>query len=41
VAQRDPAGVRSSYADALETHRLTTTARESARTGRPLPLLRG
>ncbi len=40
VARADPSGVRSSYADALETHRLTTTARESARTGRPLPLVR-
>jgi predicted dehydrogenase len=41
VAKSDPAGVRSSYADALETHRLTTTARESAQSGRPLPLVRG
>jgi predicted dehydrogenase len=38
VARRDPTGVRSSYADALETHRLTTTARESARRGQPLKL---
>jgi predicted dehydrogenase len=40
VAHKDPSRVRSSYADALETHRLTTTARESARSGRPLPLSR-
>jgi predicted dehydrogenase len=38
VARKDPGAVRSSYADALETHRLTTTARESARSGWPLPL---
>lgn len=38
VRRGDPAAVRSPYADALETHRLTTTARESARLGRPLAL---
>jgi predicted dehydrogenase len=32
VRRRDPTLVRSSYADALRTHRLTTLARESART---------
>lgn len=36
VRAGDPSAVRSSYADALRTHRLTTLARESARTGRPL-----
>jgi predicted dehydrogenase len=41
VRRQDPTAVRSSYADALETHRLTTTARESARAGRVLPLVRG
>lgn len=30
VEQRDPDGIRSSYADALRTHRLTTRAVESA-----------
>lgn len=38
VAKGDPAAVRSPYADALETHRLTTGARESARLGRPVAL---
>lgn len=38
--RQDPTAVRSPYADALETHRLTTSARESARTGRPVPLVR-
>ena len=41
VARRDPAAVRSPYADALETHRLTTAARESARSGRVLALRPG
>jgi predicted dehydrogenase len=39
VERKDPSAVRSPYADALETHRLTTSARESARLGgRPLPV---
>jgi predicted dehydrogenase len=38
VAKSDPSAVRSSYADALETHRLTTGARESARLGRTVTL---
>jgi predicted dehydrogenase len=33
----DPAGIRSTYADALRTHRLTTRAVESARRGAALP----
>lgn len=38
VRTGDRSLVRSSYADALETHRLTMLARDSARLGRPLPL---
>lgn len=36
VRQRDPSGIRSSYADALLTHRLTTQARASAKLGQVL-----
>jgi predicted dehydrogenase len=38
VARNDPSAVRSPYADALETHRLTTGARESARLDRTITL---
>ena len=38
VERGDPSGIRSPYRDALETHRLTTRALESARTGQPLPV---
>jgi len=41
VARSDPSAVRSPYADALETHRLTTGARESARLGRAITLADG
>lgn len=38
VRTGDRSLVRSSYADALETHKLAMLARDSARLGRPLPL---
>jgi predicted dehydrogenase len=41
VRTGDPSGIRSPYKDALETHRLTTRALESARAGQALAVAPG
>jgi hypothetical protein len=40
VRRRDPSPIRSPYADGLKTAAVTIAANQSAREGRPVPVLR-